>query len=124
TRSCRSTSPRACSPGRSRADMRSRPLPGATFETQAVDLYDPLPAGSGRGAGGLAVLFVHGGGWYGGARDAYHGWAEHAADRGHPAGSVGYRTHPESSYREKRDDVLAGWRLLAEEHPAAERLCL
>src|SRR5699024_9721762 len=96
---CRSTSPRACSPARSRADMRSRPLPGATYQTQAIDLYDPAPT---AGASPLAVLFVHGGGWYGGDRDAYAGWAEHAASLGHPSGSVGYRTQAGSTYREKR----------------------
>lgn len=105
--------------------MRSRPLPGATYETQAVDLYHPHPAGPDPSdASRCAVLFVHGGGWYGGARDAYAGWAEHAAGLGHPAGSVGYRLHPESTYREKRADVVAGWRLLTEEFPTAECVCL
>ena len=104
--------------------MRSRPLPDATYETQAVDLYDPRPAAPGRSPSRLAVLFVHGGGWYGGSRDSYAGCAEHAAGLGHPAGTVGYRTHQGSSYREKCEDVLAGWRLLAEECPDAEQICL
>lgn len=105
--------------------MRSRALPGATHDTQAIDLYDPVPAAR-RDAdpAALAVLFVHGGGWYGGSREAYSGWAEHAAALGHPSGSVGYRTQEGSTYRDKREDVLAGWRVLGDEFPGAERVCL
>jgi len=102
--------------------MRSVPLPGATHDTQAVDLYDPAPRdGVARRP---AILLVHGGGWYGGARDAYTSWAEHAAALGHPVGNVGYRTHEGSSYEQKRDDVVAGWRLLSAAFPEADGVCL
>ncbi|HIT75525.1 MAG TPA: alpha/beta hydrolase [Candidatus Avipropionibacterium avicola] len=103
--------------------MRTLAHPDRQVETQSIDLYDPA-AGTPEGHGRLAMLFVHGGGWYAGERSAFDEWAERAAAQGHPAGSTGYRVDEESTYRDKVADVIAGWRLLAEQFPDAESVCL
>lgn len=99
--------------------MRTVPHPGRTVDLQSIDLYDPEGT-----ADRLAVLFVHGGGWYGGDRSQMAAWATLAASLGHPVGSTGYRLAEDTGFDDKLADVIAGWRILAAEFPAAESVCV
>src|SRR5699024_1503119 len=101
------------------ADMRAIPHPGRTVDLQTIDLYDPE-----GDASALAVLFVHGGGWYGGDRSHMADWARFAASLGHPVGSTGYRLADDTGFDDKIADVITGWRMLAEQFPDAESVCL
>lgn len=103
------------------APPRSVPLTGAESPSQAVDLYDVV---AGRIPSSLVVVFVHGGGWYGGNRSQFGEWARHASSCGHRAASLGYRTDEGSSYRDKLDDLVGGLRVVSHAWPDAAGVCL
>jgi len=59
-------------------------------------------------ANGSAVYFIHGGGWSGGSKTAWHGPAELLADRGYVCASVDYRLLPDWKHPAQIEDVRLG----------------
>lgn len=57
---------------------------------------------------GRAVYFIHGGGWSGGSKAAWHGPAEYLADRGYVCASVDYRLLPDWRHPAQIEDVRLG----------------
>jgi len=101
--------------------MRSEELRFGPGERQLVDVR--LPAAPTRRIG---LYYVHGGGWYAGKRQDFHGHIEHFAERGFVAASTGYRIDENVGYRDKINDVTAGLAafrdLLAERAPDVDRI--
>ncbi len=73
-----------------------------------ADLYLPDP----EKANQAAVLFVHGGGWGGGARDAYHWHAHRLSLRGYVTCSISYRLSGVAPFPAAVEDCQAGMRWL------------
>lgn len=94
-----------------------------SHERQVVDVR--MPSGSVRPIG---LYYVHGGGWYAGKREDFHGHLEHFAERGFAAASTGYRIDEGSGFRDKIGDVTAGLQsfreLLALQAPEVERIAV
>lgn len=75
-------------------------------EGRKIDLM--LPDGAGNGA---AILFVHGGGWSGGGRSAWHKVMEHFCSLGYACASPSYHLMPASRHPKQIEDVrlAAAW---------------
>uniref|UniRef100_UPI003F497833 alpha/beta hydrolase n=1 Tax=Paenarthrobacter ureafaciens TaxID=37931 RepID=UPI003F497833 len=73
-------------------------------EPRALDVVLPDEVSAGP-----AICLVHGGGWYAGAREAYHEVMNWFAQRGYACASLGYRTDGESRIAEKISDVACGY---------------
>jgi acetyl esterase/lipase len=88
------------------------PLPSLTAEDserRALDLV--VPDGPLRN---VALFYVHGGGWFAGAREQYHEHLEHFSGRGFVAASAGYRIAEGSIFPDKMADVAAGYALFCQ----------
>ncbi|HEX2185550.1 MAG TPA: alpha/beta hydrolase [Chloroflexota bacterium] len=74
-------------------------------KTLALDLFLPRrrPAAPRPG-----IVYVHGGGWRGGHRQAFWRQAAHLADLGLPGITITYRFAPEHRYPAQLEDVRAG----------------
>jgi acetyl esterase/lipase len=75
---------------------------------------------------GRAIIFVHGGGWSAGRRQAWHACMEYFAERGYVCGSAGYRLVPDAIFPAQFEDVRTAYgvfkRELAEHGASAERI--
>jgi acetyl esterase/lipase len=100
--------------------MRSEELRFGPGERQVVDVR--LPAKTRR----IGLFYIHGGGWYAGRRQDFHGHLDHFAERGFAAAATGYRIDEHTGYRDKINDVTAGLRafrdLLADRAPGVDRI--
>ncbi len=83
--------------------MRSEELRFGPAERQVVDVR--LPERPTRTVG---LYYIHGGGWYAGKRQDFHGHLDHFAQRGFVAAATGYRIEESAGYRDKINDVTAG----------------
>lgn len=59
-----------------------------------------------------AIVFIHGGGWRQGNKDAYHDMIRQAAERGYVAITVGYRFAPKHIFPAQVEDVKCAVRWL------------
>src|SRR5258706_10557577 len=59
---------------------------------QAMDVYLPLPRTLQPRPG---IVCVHGGGWSGGSKEDFTGWANYYASRGYVCATINYRLAPQ-----------------------------
>lgn len=84
-------------------DLRTIAYADATDPRQELDIHEPVGAPR-----RTAVVFIHGGGWYGGTRDAFTNMARWSAGRGFPTASLGYRIEEDTDYADKVADLETG----------------
>lgn len=89
--------------------MRTEELRFGPAERQVVDIRLPDEPTQ-----RIGLFYIHGGGWYAGGREAFHGHLDHFAARGFVAASTGYRIDEDTGYRDKISDVAAGLRAFRE----------
>lgn len=73
---------------------------GHDTEQRKMDVFLP-----GDNANGVGLLFIHGGGWHGGNRTAWHPVAEYFCAKGYSCASTGYRLAPDWTYPSPVEDV-------------------
>lgn len=69
-------------------------------EQRQMDVF--LPTDNAKGIG---LLFIHGGGWQGGARTAWHPVAQYFCEQGYACASTSYRLAPDWTYPAPVEDV-------------------
>jgi len=67
---------------------------------RAIDVFLP-----GENANGCCIFFVHGGGWSGGDKKAWHGVMEHFCELGYVCSSANYHLSPDHKYPRQVEDV-------------------
>jgi acetyl esterase/lipase len=81
-------------------------------QKRRIDIFQP------ERPNGAAILFIHGGGWRGGAKEQWHAVALHFTQQGYVCASAGYRLIPDIQYPAPVEDVrlaMAWFRSRAEE---------
>ena len=99
-------------PGPARAKGAAKPaarpavhlVPNVAYGSnkQLLNLYEPQ---KGRERRKTAILFIHGGGWQGGARSEFAPWAQSMAAKGYVSASMDYRLTPKARFPQPLEDV-------------------
>jgi len=76
---------------------------------QLMDVYLPLPRTLLSRPG---IVCVHGGGWSGGSKEDFAGWANYYASRGYVCATINYRLAPQHHWPAQIDDTQAAVRFM------------
>ena len=79
------------------------------IDRRLIDFF--IPEGNANGA---CILFIHGGGWYAGKKDAWHTNAEYFCSKGYFCASVEYRLVPDYVYPAQIEDVRLAMKFVRE----------